>query len=407
MSEKRKDHKGRVLKVGESQRKDNTYMYRWTSNNGKRECIYARTLTELRELEKEVDREIAIGICRNSYTLNEQIERYLKTKVSLANSTRENYKYYFEHIIQESQLGNAKVVDIRKSDILLFYNNLKEQGLSVGTIKIIHKIIRPAFQLACDDNVIVKNPADGCTKEYVEDIEKKYALTFEEEGEFLDRIKMRPRMERYFPMYAIMLQTGLRISELIGLTWNDIDMDKREISVNHQVQYRMVQGDMKLYANDTKTNAGNRIIPMTNDVYSLFSEQKKVWMKTKKDPDFEVDGYKNFVFVSHVTGKCMNHNSIRRMMRKIVNMNSEREIQLPNISPHILRHTACCRYAESGCDIKVLQYLMGQTDIRTTMRVYNHVDLGRVKRELDKLEMLNIQPKNFTPNFTPFASKYM
>jgi Site-specific recombinase XerD len=407
MSEKRKDHKGRVLKKGESQRKDNTYMYRWTSNNGKRECIYARTLTELRELEKEVDREIAIGICRNSYTLNEQIERYLKTKVSLANSTRENYKYYFEHIIQESQLGNAKVVDIRKSDILLFYNNLKEQGLSVGTIKIIHKIIRPAFQLACDDNVIVKNPADGCTKEYVEDIEKKYALTFEEEGEFLDRIKMRPRMERYFPMYAIMLQTGLRISELIGLTWNDIDMDKREISVNHQVQYRMVQGDMKLYANDTKTNAGNRIIPMTNDVYSLFSEQKKVWMKTKKDPDFEVDGYKNFVFVSHVTGKCMNHNSIRRMMRKIVNMNSEREIQLPNISPHILRHTACCRYAESGCDIKVLQYLMGQTDIRTTMRVYNHVDLGRVKRELDKLEMLNIQPKNFTPNFTPFASKYM
>ncbi len=407
MSEKRKDHKGRVLKVGESQRKDNTYMYRWTSNNGKRECIYARTLTELRELEKEVDREIAIGICRNSYTLNEQIERYLKTKVSLANSTRENYKYYFEHIIQESQLGNAKVVDIRKSDILLFYNNLKEQGLSVGTIKIIHKIIRPAFQLACDDNVIVKNPADGCTKEYVEDIEKKYALTFEEEGEFLDRIKMRPRMERYFPMYAIMLQTGLRISELIGLTWNDIDMDKREINVNHQVQYRMVQGDMKLYANDTKTNAGNRIIPMTDNVYALFSEQKKVWMKTKKDPDFEVDGYKNFVFVSHVTGKCMNHNSIRRMMRTIVNMNSEREIQLPNISPHILRHTACCRYAESGCDIKVLQYLMGQTDIRTTMRVYNHVDLGRVKRELDKLEMLNTQSKNFTPNFTPFASKYM
>lgn len=407
MSEKRKDHKGRVLKKGESQRKDNTYMYRWTSNNGKRECIYARTLTELRELEKEVDREIAIGICRNSYTLNEQIERYLKTKVSLANSTRENYKYYFEHIIQESQLGNAKVVDIRKSDILLFYNNLKEQGLSVGTIKIIHKIIRPAFQLACDDNVIVKNPADGCTKEYVEDIEKKYALTFEEEGEFLDRIKMRPRMERYFPMYAIMLQTGLRISELIGLTWNDIDMDKREISVNHQVQYRMVQGDMKLYANDTKTNAGNRIIPMTDNVYALFSEQKKVWMKTKKDPDFEVDGYKNFVFVSHVTGKCMNHNSIRRMMRTIVNMNSEREIQLPNISPHILRHTACCRYAESGCDIKVLQYLMGQTDIRTTMRVYNHVDLGRVKRELDKLEMLNTQSKNFTPNFTPFASKYM
>jgi integrase len=382
-------------------------MYRWVNNSGKRECIYARTLTELRDLEQEIEKESAMGICRKAYTLNEQIERYLKIKVSLADSTRENYKYYYNHVIKESQMGKAKVIDIRKSDILLFYNSLTEQGLSAGTIKIIHKIVRPALQLACDDNVIVKNPADGCTKEYAEDMEKKYALTFDEEKEFLDRIEMRPRMKRYYPMYAIMLQTGLRISEAIGLTWNDVDMAKREISVNHQVQYRKIKDEMKLYANDTKTNAGNRVIPMTDEVYDLFVEQKKVWLMTKKDPDFEVDGYKDFVFVSHMTGKCMNHNNIRRMMKSIVGMNSEREVQLPNISPHILRHTACCRYAESGCDIKVLQYLMGQTDIRTTMRVYNHVDLERVKRELDKLGTLSQRPGKFTPKFTPFSSRCM
>ena len=407
MADKRKDHKGRVLRKGESQRKDDSYMYRWISNDGKRECIYARTLSELREMEQEIDKEIAMGICRKAYTLNEQIERYLKTKVSLANSTKENYQYYFEHVIRESPLGKAKVIDIRKSDILLFYNSLTEQGLSAGTIKIIHKIIRPALQLACDDNVLVKNPADGCTKEYAEDIEKKYALTFEEEKEFLDRIQLRPKMKRYYPMYAIMLKTGLRISEAIGLTWADVDMEKKEISVNHQVQYRKVQGEMKLYSNDTKTNAGNRVIPMTDDVYHLFVEQKKVWLMTDKEAGFEVDGYRDFVFVSHMTGKCMNHNSIRRMMRSIVAMNSEREVQLPNISPHILRHTACCRFAESGCDIKVLQYLMGQTDIRTTMRVYNHVDLGRVKRELNKLENLDLMPEKFTPKFTPFPRKHM
>lgn len=284
---------------------------------------------------------------------------------------------------------------------------MTEQGLSAGTIKIVHKIIRPALQLACDDNVLVKNPTDGCTKEYAEDIEKKYALTFEEEKEFLDRIQIRPKMKRYYPMYAIMLKTGLRISEVIGLTWADVDMEKKEISVSHQVQYRKVQGNMKLYANDTKTNAGNRVIPMTDDVYHLFVEQKKVWLMTDKEAGFEVDGYRDFVFVSHMTGKCMNHNSIRRMMRSIVAMNSEREVQLPNISPHILRHTACCRFAESGCDIKVLQYLMGQTDIRTTMRVYNHVDLGRVKRELNKLENLDLTPEKFTPKFTPFSCKHM
>lgn len=73
-------------------------------------------------------------------------------------------------------------------------------------------------------------------------------------------------------------------------------------------------------------------------------------------------------------------------LRAIVAMNKEREIQLPHISPHILRHTAATRLAESGCDIKVMQYLLGQTDIRTTMRVYNYVDSERVKREIEKLE---------------------
>lgn len=407
MASKRKDSKGKVLRKGETQRKDGTYMYRWGNPAGKREYVYAQTLADLRELEQEIEKEMVMGVCRKSYTLNEQIERYLKTKVKLADSTSENYKYYFEHITKDSPIGRAKVVDIRKSDILIFYHSLTEHGLSAGTIKIIHKIIRPALQLACDDDVIMKNPADGCTREYTEELEKKYALTFEEEKEFLDRIKMRPRMQRYYPMYAIMLNTGLRISESVGLTWNDVDMEKKEIHVNHQVQYRKVQGRMKLYANTTKTSAGKRVILMVDKVYSLFVEQRKVWLMTDKASDFAVDGYKDFVFVSHMTGKCMSHNTVRRMMRTIVSMNSEREIQLPNISPHILRHTACCRLAESGCDIKVLQYLMGQTDIRTTMGVYNHVDVGRVKREMSKLKTLDCEEGIFTPNFTPFSRKVM
>ena len=411
MSSKRKDKTGKVLKKGEIQRANNTYMYRWINSEGKRECIYAPTLMELREMEEIIDKERVMGISRKGYTLEEQIERYLITKRGLADSTRENYKYYFEHVIKGSQMGKAKVVDIKKSDLLIFYNSLIEQGLSVGTVKIIHKIIHPAFQLACDDSVIVKNPADDCMKDYTEETEKKYALTMEEEQEFFDRIKLRKRMKRYYPMYAIMIKTGLRISEAIGLTWNDVDMWNKLIHVNHQVQYRKVRGAMKLYASDTKTNAGKRSIPMTDEVYHLFLEQKKVWLQTKKDPDFEVDGYKDFVFVSHVTGKCMNHNSIRRMMKAIVDMNAEREIKLPDISPHILRHTACSRLAEAGCDIKVLQYLMGQTDIKTTMQVYNHADLDRVKRAIDKLENADIYGNKLTPELTPkltpFARRFM
>lgn len=403
MAEKRKDHKNRVLQKGEQQRKDNTYMYRWTNPNGERQYIYAKTLSELRQKESEINQEVSMGISRTSVTLNQQIEIYLSIKIKLANSTMENYKYYYEHSIKPSKIGNMKIVDIKKSDILLFYRSLTMDGLSAGTIKIVHKIIRPALQLACDDNIIFKNPADGCTKEYTEEVEKKYALSFAEEAEFLERIRIRPKMARYYPMYAIMLQTGLRISEVVGLTWDNVDMEKRELHVDHQIQYRLCQGKYRFYADSTKTNAGNRVIYMTDDVYRLFLEQRKEWFKVKKDPDFSVDGYKNFVFVSHMTGKCMNHSNIRRMLRSIVAMNNEREVQLPNISPHILRHTTCCRLAEAGCDIKVLQYIMGQTDIRTTMQVYNHVDQERIKREMDKLESL----RQLTPFFTPFAEKLM
>lgn len=355
-SNKRKDSKGRVLRKGESQKQDNLYMYRWTDNNRKRQCCYASTLDKLREKEKEIEKELMLGVSRTNVTLNEQIEIYLQTKNKLATSTQSNYQYYFQHSIKDSSLGTKKVIDIKKSDILMFYKKLSDDGYSAGTIQILQKIIRPSLQLACDDNVILKNPADGCTKEYYTELEKKYALTFDEEKEFLERIKSRPRMKRYYPMYHIILLTGLRISEAIGLTWDDVDMDKREISINHQVQCRTVEHKCMLYANSTKTEADIRIIPMTDEVYSLFLKQRKVWLATTKDSDFEVDG--------------------------------DREIQLPPISPHILRHTAATRLAESGCDIKVMQYLLGQTDIRTTMRVYNHVDPERIKREMEKLENL-------------------
>ncbi|MBR1865732.1 MAG: site-specific integrase [Lachnospiraceae bacterium] len=353
-SKKRKDSNGRILKKGESQIRPNLYKYRWTDEEGKRQGFTATTLEKLREQEEVINKEIVLGVSRTSITLNEQIEIYLKTKNNLQTSTKSNYQYYYEHSIKDSRIGKMKVVDIRKSDILLFYKRHSDSGYSNGTIKILQRLIRPALQLACDDNIILKNPSDGCTKDYPTEFEKKYALTFAEEKEFLDRVQNRPRMKRYYPMYAIMLKTGMRISEAIGLTWDDVDMNKREIDINHQVQCRTVNKQYVQYAGKPKTEAGMRVVPMTDEVHKLFLEQRKVWLSTTKNPDFEVDGYRNFVFVSHVTGKCMDHNNVRRMLRRIVALNSEREIQLPHISPHILRHTAATRLAESGCDIKVM-----------------------------------------------------
>lgn len=392
-SDKRRDNKGRLLRKGESQRKDGMYMYRWTDARGSRKCIYDVTLEGLRKQETEIVVEIYQGVRRENITLSEMIERYLAIKASLASSTYENYKYYYEHCIKNSFIGNMKVTDIRKSDLLLYYNEKSHaDGLSTGTIHILQKIIHPALELALDDDIIHKNPANGCMKEYPQEDEIKYALTFDQEKEFLHRVLLLPRSRRYHSMFAIMLYTGIRISEALGLTWDDVDMENKTIRINHQLQYRRIQGTMRWYCVDTrkgkagtKTKYGERIIPMTPKVYSHFVVQRMELKKMKnKDENFVVDGYKDFVFLSNRTGRPPYPSNIRRIMNNLVKMNDEREIQLPPISPHILRHTACTRYAESGMDIKTVQYLMGHSDVKTTIKVYNHTDLERAKRELQK-----------------------
>lgn len=216
-SSKRKDNRGRILKTGESQRKDKTYMYRWTDQQKQRHCIYDNTLEGLRKQEEQIQLDILQGIKRDNVTLNQMIERYFSTKSSLASSTYENYLYYYNHSIKNDVIGMTKVTNIRKSDLLLYFSKKSnEDGYSNGTIHILNKIIHPALQLAVDDDIIRKNPADGCMKEYQQDSEIKYALSLEEENEFLQRIQVRPRMKRYYPFFAIMLYTGIRISDADG-----------------------------------------------------------------------------------------------------------------------------------------------------------------------------------------------
>lgn len=390
-NKKRKDTNGRILRKGETQRADATYMYRWTDRAGVRQCIYDKSLENLRKQEDKINEELLVGIQREAITLNQLIERYLNIRVSLASSTYENYQYYYKHSIHDFFIGRAKVIDIKKSDILMFYSIKSSEGMSNGTIQILNKIIHPALELAVDDDIIRKNPSKGCIKDYYDEPEKKYALTFEQETEFFQRIKDNKRMKRYYPLYAILLATGLRISELIGLTWSDIDFDKRTISITHQLQYRKIGNECIWYCKDirkkfasTKTESGNRILPMTDELYNLFMLQKKEWLNCKKDVEFCVDGFKNFVFISHHTGRPIYPANIRRMMNTISNRNEKREIQLPKLSPHILRHTTATRLAEAGVDIKTIQYLLGQKDLKVTIIVYNHTGLDRARRELDE-----------------------
>lgn len=395
----RKDNKGRNLRDGESQRKDLRYQYRYTDNTGKRCVIYDWDLAELRKREQLIRRDMEDKINTNGskITFNQQFKKYIDTKSRLALSTMNNYIDMWENHIKESFLGNMKLCDIVKSDILRFYNGLVKKGYKNGTIQLFQNIIYPCLQLAVDDNIIRTNPAKDCMKEFSKnDATKKEALSIHEQSVLLDFLSRNDMYRIYLPMITFMLSTSCRCGETIGMTWNDIDMKNKLISVNHQLIYKKVDEGVKFYINTPKTESGVRTIPMTSGLQDQLKKQREYQVMLGIDRSFSVDGYKDFVFTTK-GGKPIQPNCVNRILNNIVKTyNAEEVIKakkehrkaslLPKISAHTLRHTGCTRMAESGIDIKTLQYIMGHATLSMTMDIYNHIDTTRVINEMQKVE---------------------
>lgn len=197
-------------------------------------------------------------------------------------------------------------------------------------------------------------------------------------------------------MLQIMIGTACRIGEISGLTWEDVDMKKREIHINHQLVYEKVDGKATLYIDTPKSESGNRTIGMTSQVRNAFLEQKALCIRLGRRSVVEVDGYKDFIFLNNwnrpytttgfnaVLGRIVTH--YNKEEQKKAEKEKRKPLLLPHISNHILRHTGCTRMAEAGMDIKVLQTIMGHSDPAITLKVYDHVDNERMKNEVLKVE---------------------
>ena len=400
MAEKRKDNKGRVLRAGEGQRKDGKYYYRYEDINSERQTVYSWKLVEtdktpdgkkddisLREKEKQILRDLEDGVktYTKKVTLNSMFELYMDTK-RLANSTEENYRYMWKRFVQNSFLGKMDVAQIKKSHILKFYKMQSDNDLSDGSIQILHKMIFPALQLATDDDLIRKNPAYSCCKEYTGTVQVKEALTEEEQRyfiELLNKTRLRSK-QKYILLFKIMFGTACRIGEIMGLTWADIDMKNRLITVDHEVLYRKKNGKLQFYAESVKTKNGIRSIPMNDEVYECFRELRA--NRLKYISTITVDGYSNFVFTSE-RGKPLYPANINKTLKRIVNKNNldDKGLLLPEISNHIMRHTGCTRMAEADIDPHTLQYIMGHGNFKMIMEKYDHVNIERAKKQMEKM----------------------
>ena len=391
--ERRKDNKGRVLQKGESQRKDGRYVYQYKDNFGERKSIYANNLSDLRKQEKQINKDLEdnINTVDAEITLNEQFEKYMSLKYNLANSTRQNYIGLWNARVKNSFIGNRKLYDIKKSDILRFYNSLLNDGLKYTTIKSFNDIISPCFDLAIDDDILRKNPCNACLKEFSKDADKRISLSKKEQMVLLDFVRTNKTYSAYYPLIVFMIGTGARCGETIGLTWNDVNFENKEISISHQLIYKKLDKTYGFYSNNQKKISGVRIIPMTTDVYKALIEQRENQLCKGWRTNVEIDGYSDFVFSTKNKNPIM-PSAVNNLLLNIVNRYNSTvgEIELPHISAHSLRHTGCTRMAEAGVDPKVLQYIMGHSNISVTMNVYNHVSAERNRKEMGKLEKIKL-----------------
>ncbi len=395
---RRKDNKGRVLQKGESQRKDGRYVYQYTDLQGTRKSIYAKNLSDLRKKKREAIRDLEdhIDTYGATITLNQLFDRYLSLKTNIRNSTRQNYIDLWNNNIRHTPLGSKQVRKIVKSDILKLYKSFSDRGLKYSTLRTFDGMLIPSFNLAVADDLIRKNPCIGCAREYKkDDARERVALSRPQEQQLVNYISSDIIYAKHLPMIKVALKTGLRCGELIGLTWSDVDFDKEEINVNHQLVYKKVDGRYKFYAEAPKTKSGTRIIPMTKEVKHELLIQKQRQIMNGTPSKVIINGYHDFCFTTKNRVPIM-PSAVNSVLYNIVNAYNKRvnecegEEKLPRISAHILRHTACTRMAEYGMDIKVLQYIMGHNSIDVTMNVYNHVSAERNKEEMKKMENIRL-----------------
>lgn len=397
---KRKDKDRIVLRKGESQRKDGNYDYRWTTRDGKRHSVYAKTLEELRAKEEEILRDKCNGIKTETryVTINDVFEVWKQLKRGLKDNTFQNYKYMYEQFVKPD-FGNTRVSQLKKSDVKRFYNMLAdERVLKVSTIDSIHTVLHQVLDMAVDDAYLRNNPSDNVLKELKQahkfDTEKRKALTVAEQELFLDFLRRNHQYNHWYPIFAVMVGTGLRVGEVTGLRWCDIDLKENLIDVNHTlVYYNHAENGCYFNINTPKTKAGVRNVPMLEFVKQAFIEERKYQMANGIRCNVKIDGYTDFIFANRF-GAAQHQGTLNKALRRIIRdcndevleRNEENPVLLPRFSCHSLRHTFTTRMCEAGVNIKVIQDALGHADISTTLNIYADVTKELKKKEFEGME---------------------
>lgn len=397
----RRDKKGRILRQGEAQRADGMYMYRYTDLAGKRNTVYSWRLTgsdripaskkdtpPLRDLEKEIakDLEDRIDTIAADITLNQAFDEMMQARQDLRKTTRKNYMTLYEVMIKE-RIGWRQLRSIRHSDLQKLYAALAtEDHYAKSSILSAHNILLQIFRQAVYDHRLRYNPAIKAftvisRSDLCPPVEKKRALTKSQQSALIEYVYSEPSLRVYGNLLTVLLGTGMRIGECIGLRECDCDFETGFISINHALIYKNTEDQQYHFLiTKPKTAAGFRTIPMFPEVRQALLQEIKRARQNQKTI-YSVDGYDHFIFMTS-KGTPLRASFIYEMLQRVTRDYNAQEnatallekrepSYLPHLSPHILRHTFCTRLCECESNIKVVQEVMGHKNCATTMDVYN------------------------------------
>ena len=395
MSEKRRDNRNRILRNGESQRKDGRYAFKYIDATGKPQFVYSWKLEKtdklptgkrddlsLREKEKMIQKDIDDQIVPRGgeMTVEKLVRKYLMQKTGVRHNTEANYNFVL-NIIKKEEFGKRRIDKVKQSDAKCWLIKLQQDGRGYSSIHSIRGVVRPAFQMAVDDDLIRKNPFEfQLATVVVNDSVTREAITRKQERAFLEFVASDKHFCKYYDGIYILFKTGLRISEFVGLTLADVDMKNRKININHQLQRKR---NMEYIIEDTKTSSGTRVVPMTDDVYECF---KRI-IANRKKPKVEpmICGKSGFLYLDKNDMPMVALHWEKYFQHICEKYNSIYKVQMPKITPHVCRHTFCSNMAKSGMNPKTLQYIMGHSDIGVTLNTYTHIGFEDAQEELQRV----------------------
>ena len=396
---KRRDSKNRVLKEGESQRKDGRYAFKFLDNDGKYKTVYSWKLTKtditpagkrdgpsLREKEEGIikqlySRDTAVF---SQYSIRNLLDDYYGNKVF------HTVKYYNTTLVLlkavcKSPYINKKINEVNfkvARDLLIDIQ--RTNNYKFGTMRLIKSLFHQAFSYALKNESITKNPFDFSIGEiFSNDNKKVIALLPEEKNSLLDFLKDEKKSKSFSFFYdylQVLFDTGLRISEFCALTKDDIDFNNRMITVNKQlikVSRKNKILSKGYHITNLKTKRSMRRIPMTDNAKICL---ENIILKSKKYKNFVVDGYTDFIVLSEKGCLCDSGYWSSKFYR-ISELYADYSGEFIKVSPHICRHTFCSDMVRNGLNPKVIQTIMGHSTVAISYDVYTDISIEKITEE--------------------------